>query len=134
MTKAMSEYCVYTIKHAKKLGEIARSRGPATFTEQKSWVTASKLWQRAREAGVAMPVLLGDANDCSCLLFRGLLTDLDLRDGATTFTVDCLRPIREKRSPQELILHSSGRAIAPNFIRPYAICVTPAFVRKAGRL
>ena len=33
-----------------------------------------------------------------------------------------------KHAPQELVLRSSGKKIAPGFIRPYAICETPPFV------
>lgn len=77
MTEPISEYCVYTIRDGKDLAKIAQSREAMTFEERKTWVTASKLWQKARQAGLAMPVLLGDATDCSRLLFWGLLTNLE---------------------------------------------------------
>ena len=132
MPQAVSEYCVYTIKEGKRLVQIAESGKKARFEERRSWVTARKLWQKAREAEQAMPLLLGDAADCSRLLFWGLLTDLRVAEGGTSFTVDRLRRLPGQHAPQELILRSRKKPIAPNFIRPYAICVTPAFVKNAS--
>ena len=37
-------------------------------------------------------------------------------------------------APQELVLRSSGKKIAPGFIRPYAICETPPFVNSKDRV
>jgi len=75
-----------------------------------------------------MPVLFGDATNCSRLLYWGVLTDVQIHDGGTRFAVDCVRKLGGKHAPQELVLRSSGKKIAPGFIRPYAICETPAFV------
>lgn len=129
----MSEYCVYTIVKGQNLAKKARSRHKPMFREEKRWVTAGKLWESAREAGAAMPVLFGDASDCSRLLFWGLLIHVQVRDGSTSFTVDRLRRIPGERAPQELVLRSTGKTIAPNFVRPYAICFTPSFVNLADR-
>ena len=43
--------------------------------------------------------------------------------------MDRIRALPGDHSPQELILHSTRMHIAPNFIRPYAICLTPAFLK-----
>jgi hypothetical protein len=75
-----------------------------------------------------MPVLLGDAADCSRLLYWGLLTDVHIHEGTTHFVVDRVRNLGGKHTPQELVLRSSGTKIAPGLIRPYALCETPAFV------
>lgn len=125
---SITEHCVYTIVHRDKLARIAKAGGGGQFEEQKSWVTAGKLWQNSRRAKEAMPVLFGDSIDCSRLLFWGVLTDVEVREGATRFAVDRLRKFKGKHTPQELVLRSSGKKIAPNFIRPYAICLTPQFL------
>jgi hypothetical protein len=71
MATALSEHCIYTIVHADLLAAAERQGGAATFSEAKPWVICMELWQRAQKAGVAMPVLLGDATDCSQLLYWG---------------------------------------------------------------
>ena len=124
----VTDYCVYTIVDGKKLARIAKDGHLGQFEERKSWATASKLWQKARLADRAMPVLFGDAADCSRLLYWGLLTDVHIEDGVTHFAVDRVRKLGGKHAPQELVLRSSGKKIAPGFIRPYAICETPSFV------
>ena len=91
-------------------------------------MTAEKMFHDARAANKYLPVLFGDAAHCSRLLYWGLLTDVHLQNGATSFAVDRLRKIRGKHKTQELVLRSSQKKIAPNFIRPYAICMTPRFL------
>jgi hypothetical protein len=124
----IADYCVYTIVDGKKLARVAKSGHSGEFEERKPWATANKLWQRARLAERTMAVLFGDASDCSRLLYWGLLTDIQIEDGATRFTVDRVRKLNGRHAPQELVLRSSGKKIAPGSIRPYAICDTPAFV------
>ena len=45
----------------------------------------------------------------------------------TWFSFEGLQPIRGRR-PQDLRLQSTGQNIAPGFIRPYTVCVTPDFI------
>lgn len=132
MATAFSEHCVYTIVHPDLLADAARHGGPATFRESKAWVTGRQLWQQAREAGVGFPVLLGDATDCSRLEYWGLLTGVEFEGEGTRFTLDQVRPLAGAHTPQELVLRSTGERIAPNFIRPYAICRTPGYLGEQG--
>jgi hypothetical protein len=131
MGPGLSDYCVSTIVHGDLLEEVAQNGQPVTFAEDKPWVAGRELWQEAQVAGLGMPVLLGDARHCSRLLYWGLLTSIELGDGSTDYTVDKVRRLKGKHTPQELILRSTGRQIAPNFIRPYAIVVTPEFLTGA---
>lgn len=124
----ISDYCAYTVVDGKQLARVAKEGHPGQFEERNPWVTASKLWQKARSAERAMPVLFGDAAHCSRLLYWGVLTDVHIHDGGTRFAVDRLRKLSGKHAPQELVLRSSGKKIAPGFIRPYAIFETPPFV------
>jgi hypothetical protein len=125
---AISDYCVYTIVHPDRLAEAQRRGRAATFSEAKPWINGLKLWQKAQKAGIGMPVLLGDATDCSQLLCWGLLTQVEVSDSGTSFTVDRVRRLADCHEPQELVLRSTGKHIAPHFIKPYAICETPDFV------
>ena len=124
----IAEDCVYTIVHKDILAEAARKGGPSTFTENKPWVTGFARWQRALKDGLSMAVLLGDATDCSKLIYWGILTKIQIGEEGTNYTVDHLRRFAKQRKPQELVLRKSGKNIAPNFIRPYALCRTPSFI------
>jgi hypothetical protein len=128
MGRPISEFCVYTIAHRAVLNGVASTGRAHTFPERKPWVTGHTLWQRAGTAGLAMPVLFADATDCSRLLFWGVLSNVRLQGNSTRFSVDRLRALPGRHSPQELVLRRTGKKIAPNFIRPYAICRTPTFV------
>jgi len=128
MTVAMSRYSVYTIKDGRELARLARRRRVPPFHAGRRWVTASKLWHKAREAREGMPVLFGDATDVSQLRYWGWLTEIAVGDRETSFKVDRLRKFKGKHAPQELTLRSSRREIRPGFIRPYAICLTPRFL------
>lgn len=129
MKQELTDTCIYTVVSGTTLAENFARGGPATFAEGKSWVSGQKLWQKAVAADLAMPVVFADAADCSRLLYWGLLTEVKL-DGktATTYTVDRVRKLVGTHTPQELTLRKTGEKIAPNFIRPYAICVRPSFL------
>lgn len=124
----LTEYCVYTIKDPTLLADAASSGVSVTFSESKRWVTGHSLWKEAESENLAMPVLIGDAADCSRLLYWGLLTKVELTESGTNFTVDRVRQLDKLHTPQELELRSTGELIADNFIRPYAICKTPDFL------
>ncbi len=122
----LTEFCVYTIVAIDKLRKDAKSHCELSYKEKRPWVTAKRLWD-SRADGESMPVLLGDATDCSNLCYWGILTDIKLTDQGTTYKVDRLRKL-PKHKPQDLTLKSKRTRIATNFIRPYAICLTPKFL------
>lgn len=124
---SFTDFCVYTIVEGKELRRLAKEGREVHREERKPWVTAERLFHEARAAEKDLPVLFGDAANCSHLMYWGLLTDVHVQDGATSFVVSGLREIR-KRKTQELVLRSTRKQIAPNFIRPYAICLTPSFL------
>ena len=127
LPQSFSEFCVYTIADGKRLDCDSKVGGAVKFQEGRRWTTADRLWQKASDESKRMPILFGDATECSRLRYWGLLTKVDVQDGATNFAVDRLRELRRHRT-QELVLRSTRRQIAPNFIRPYAICLTPPFL------
>lgn len=124
----IADCCVYTVVDGKKLARLAKAGQPCQFRERKAWTTASRLWRKASSEKRPMPLLFGDAADCTRLLYWGLLTEVHIHEGATHFAVDRLRGLPGRHVPQDLVLRSSGKNIAPGFIRPYAICETPSFV------
>jgi hypothetical protein len=127
MNRHLFGSCVYTIISPEKFLNAAAHEGPTTFTESKAWVTGAKLLQEADRAGLEMPILFGDATKCSRLLGWGVLQQLTVGEG-TEFVVRDVRPLR-RHSTQELVLKSTRRKIAPGFIKPYALCFTPSFLK-----
>ena len=130
---SFTDFCVYTIVEGKELRRLAKEGSEVHREERKPWVTAKKLWDEARAANKDLPVVLGDAANCSRLLYWGLITEIQLPDGTTNYAVAHLRKIKGKHATQELVLRSTGKRIAPNFIRPYAICLTPTFLNQKKR-
>lgn len=124
----LTEFCVYTIVSRDKLDPIALDRVPLVNSEARTWKAAATMLDEATAAGQSLPLLLADAKDCSRLLYWGVLQAVKLGDKSTEYRVDYLRSLSGRHSPQELVLRSTGEYIAPGFIRPYAICLTPTFL------
>ncbi len=131
MPTDLADECVYTIVHVDRLEDAMRAGVPTTFREGRQWVGAAKLWQEARRDGLLLPLLFADAADCSLLLFWGELREVRVDDTGTEYVVANLHRIDGRHAPQDLTLLKSGEKIAPNFIRPYALCRTPAFLTRA---
>lgn len=123
-----SDHCIYTIVGAQRLAAGSRNKSPQ-FTERRQWVTGHALWRKAVREKRRMPIVFADAADCSRLLYWALLTKIQLRGALTAYDVDRIRKLRGKYAPQDLVLRSTGKNIAARFIRPYAICITPSFLR-----
>lgn len=124
-------HCIYTIVDKSRLQDASRDGSvSAPLKEGKPWVRGSQLLQEAKAANKALAVLFADAADCSKLLAWGLVHNIEIHEKTTEFTFTALRTIVD-HSPQELILARTGQAIAPQFIRPYAICKTPTFLTEA---
>jgi hypothetical protein len=126
------EFSIYTIVHPDKLAKAASRKRSVSFLEEKAWKTGYLLWIKSKAAGTEMSVVFGDATDCSRLLFWGILTGVAIEDKTTRYSVKQMRKIKGRHSPQELLLKSTGKNVAPNFIRPYAICRTPSFLTQTS--
>lgn len=122
--------CVYTIVEKSRLWAASR-HGAASdaLTEGRRWVAGRKLLDEAKASDKAVALLFADAADCSQLIAWGLLDSVEIHDRTTDFRFRDLRAVT-RHSPQELVLVSTGETIAPGFIRPYAICETPDFLRE----
>jgi hypothetical protein len=128
---ALHRFCIYTIAHPDKL-QAAERAGKGRFPEKKAWKTGHRLWSDAKTDGIAMAVVFADSTDCSRLTHWGIIKKIAINAEGTLCLVKDVKKIKGRHSPQELILKSTGRRIAPNFIRPYAICQTPSFVEIMG--
>ena len=126
--KPFAKHCIYAISHGDKLAELHRKGSSGEFAERKPWITAGRLWQKAQDEHRMIPVLFGDATDCTELLYWGGLTKVSIQDNLTRYRVDRLRKLIGRHKPQELVLMSTGKRIASKFIRSYAICLTPDFL------
>ena len=131
MTGLLSDECIYTIVSAKNLAKAEARASATSFTEKKTWITGYSLWKKAVAESFQMPVLFADAADCSRLRYWGVLTEIQLEGIGTKYTVDRVRKLNGRHSPQELMLRSTRKTIAAGFIRPYAICLTPSFLQDA---
>jgi hypothetical protein len=130
MQEVLFEFAIYTIAHRDKLDKAAQRTQPTKFSEARAWKTGYALLSKAKAEGAVMPVVFADATDCSRLLYWGILVDIAIEDKTTQYSFKQMRKIKGRRSPQELVLKRNDKAIAPNFIRPYAICRTPSFLRE----
>jgi len=88
-TSKFFAFSIYTIVDLSKL-TIGK---PITDTEKKPWVTGQRLLEKAKGTQLGMPLLLGDAADCSRLLYWGILEKVELSSAGTTFAVDLVRKL-----------------------------------------
>jgi hypothetical protein len=122
------EFSVYTIAHPGKLAKAASRSGATNFSEAKPWTTGYHLLAKAKAADEVLPVVFADATDCSRLLYWGILTNIVIEGKNARYSFKQTRKIKGRHSPQKLLLKSTDKPIASNFIRPYAICRTPSFL------
>ena len=123
-------FCVYTIVNRDQLDRIVVEGTPLTRRESRVWKTADEILRQATAVGEPLPILFADAaRDCSQLLYWGVLQKIELGADWTEYTVDRLRTLPGRHATQELVLRSTGKPIAPGFIRPYAICHVPEFIK-----
>lgn len=129
MVRGLLDFCIYTISHPKTLDDAYRSGGITRFSEKKTWKTGAQLLTKAKAAGAVMAVVFGDATYCKDnLLFWGILKRITIKDKSTQYFVEQMRPIKGSHALHDLVLRSTGKNIAPNFRRPYAICFRPSFL------
>lgn len=119
----LTEFCVYTIKHSADLIEALRA-GRGEFSEQKPWVKAKQLLEDANSLGQRLPIIFAPAEFTRFLFAWALLDTVEIdQDSASTMytfsNVRCFSPLKTTLKKQD------GNPIAPGFIKPYALCITP---------
>ncbi|BFU90670.1 MAG: hypothetical protein NTAFB01_18570 [Nitrospira sp.] len=125
-----SPFCIYTIVQSGKLDEIHKNGGTAKLTEGKPWTNAKQLLAKAHRDKLWMPIIFAAAEDTKDLIYYAEITKIALRHDATTYFFTNLTPIDGCFPKTRLTLKSKGKRIRSNFIKPYAICRTPAFLKK----
>lgn len=119
-----ADYCVYTIRHSSVIKKFSLSEGPHTIdTKKKPWTGAKQMIADALKQGKVVPLLFAPAEEttnvvaCADLLF--------VKTGRTnrcTFgKVRYLSPLMKKTQLKK----RDGAKLDINFIRDYAICLTP---------
>ena len=126
----LSRFCVYTMRHSAELDAQTKISGPHVLRERKAWTTGHQLWDQARRAGEMMPVVFSGAEDDTGLIYWPTIEDIRIDEAtrATTCTYFGLKPINPARPKSSLRLKTGDRPLSEDFIRPYAICHTPAFL------
>jgi hypothetical protein len=126
----LSSFCVYTMRHSAELHAQAKTGGPYVLTEGKAWTTGHLLWDQAHRSGERMALIFSAAEDDTGLIYWAAIDHItiDEEDRATTCTYSNLKAIIPVRPQSSLRLRSTGRPLSEGFIRPYAICHTPAFL------
>jgi hypothetical protein len=123
------EFCVSTIVERRKLEDFAL-KGSGKFTEARKWTTGKKLFDTANYVQQKMPVILSDAAyNCEHLQLWGIIRELILGEGGTTIHLTDIQRVRGYHRRTELIRRKNDQRIAEHFIRPYAICRTPSFLK-----
>jgi len=128
-----SKYCIYTIRQSDWLDERYQVNRAGTVTEGKSWKTGQELFNAAQADGETMPVVFAAAESITGLIYWAKLTSIAIKESGTgaetTYTFTDLTPIGPGHDLSELTLRESRRPLSDNYIRPYAICDTPIWVR-----
>jgi|SRR5215210_8973152 len=132
MSRNLSPFCVYTIRHRQGLDEASRAGGSGGFTENKGWKTGHRLFVEAERNAQRMPVVFASADVTDKLLYHAVLSDLTLDEAnsTTSYEFTDLTPVEGDLPLSTLRLRSTDRPLSDNYIRPYAICHTPSFVRE----
>lgn len=126
----LSCFCVYTILGLGELRKISKNGGTAELSQRKPWSTAKQLLAQAQSENHWVPIIFAAAEHIKNLLYYAEITNIALRHNTTTYSFARLTPIDGSFPITRLTLKSTGKRIDENFRRPYAICLTPAFLKK----
>lgn len=130
MAVQLDDSCVYTIATPERLLEASKFQMP--LHESKRWVGAAEHLKNAHNAGRELPIVFADSRDCSKLIAWSVLRSVAVTTKETHYTIGQLWAVPRSR-PQDLELLNSKKRIAEGFIRPYALCQTPDFLRVESR-
>jgi hypothetical protein len=119
-----AEQCAYTIRHSLKLEEFSRSKGPHEInTKQKAWTSIARLISGEKLKGRTVAVLFAPAEETTWIVAAADLVSVQTRD-FNSFRFDNFRYLEPPIRKTTLKL-ASGKNLSRDFIRDYAICMTP---------
>jgi hypothetical protein len=128
----LSKYCIYTMKNSKELDNIFNSDRRGKFYENRLWKAGELLFDESRNQNLLMPILFSAAEVNSGLIYYGVLTSVILleKDNKTEYSFKDLTKIAMPKPLSALYLKTSKKPMSNNYIRPYAICLTPLNLSK----
>lgn len=125
MATSFTDLCVYTIKDS---ADLVAGRSD-TFHEKRPWVTARRLLVEAERRGESVAVVFAPANTTDYLVGWAVLKDIQITPDGTDYTFANLRKFKKPLQPKTALRKRNGEPLSQNFIRPYAICRKPKFLR-----
>lgn len=126
MQPNLTDLCIYTIKHSKDLHVVNNKGNP--FAEAHPWVTARRLLIKAEADRKRLPVIFCPAESTDYLFAWALLETIENSANGVEYTFSHLTRFKENSIRKSKLKKRNGKALNKNFIRPYAICLTPDFL------
>jgi hypothetical protein len=123
----LTDLCIYTIKHSDDLRATLANGGRGTYTENKKWVKAKQLLEKAKRAGKRLPVIFAPAEGTRHLFAWAVLDEV-VPDETSRYTFSGLQLFDPQPYKTTLRKASNGEPLDEQFIRPYAICQTPDYL------
>lgn len=119
--------CIYTIKHSDDLNDVLSNGKSSTFREYKNWKGAQDMLTEAKKAKNDLIIIFSPAESTDYLHSWAIISDIRISDDKTftDYSFYNLTKIENKIKKSSLVLLSTGKKIEVNFIRPYALCLTP---------
>ena len=129
----LTDLCVYTIKHSDDLRASCAKGGADTYVERKKWSKAKDLLRKAQEEGKCLPIVFAPAEATRNLLAWATLEKIEIVDDTTRFSFTGLKLFARRPLKTTLRKADDGSPIAEWYVRPYAICRTPANLLRMTR-
>lgn len=126
----LTEHCIYTIRHSSDLEKSYADGGSDEYEERRNWKTGRRLLEEARSAGKALPIIFAPAEGTRRLFGWALIDDI-IPGPTTTYSFSRLQLFQEPPAKTTLRKADDGKRLDKWFIRPYAICRTPAYLDDA---
>lgn len=121
-------FCIYTLKKTSELEKALKNNTFIQFTESKRWVTGSAYAQDAMKNDQDLLILFAPAGELAGPRYAAVIHSIEVGDeSGTKYTFRDLVKLPREIKKSELKL-KNGNPLSEDFIRPYALCRTPAFI------
>jgi len=139
MTKRekVARFCIYTMRHTNELANIYSRDRSGVFEERKKWATGSRLFHAAQQEQAMMLIFFGAADVASGLLYWARIQAVQIDESnpkapTTAYHFSNLTRLDGGLPLSSLTLRDTGKPLSDKYIRPYAVCFTPAFLLSEG--
>lgn len=126
----LAEHCIYTIKSSSDLEGAAANGGYGRFQQRRNWQSGKRLLEEARRSGKRLPIVFAPAEATFRLFGWGLVDDI-IPGPTTTYSFSSMERFENPPLKSTLKKARDGERLNKWFIRPYAICRTPTYLRLA---